>query len=196
MSEDAKFDFTKEFLATTPALRLYARSLVRKVDAADDLVQDTLLRAWASQHQFEPGTSIRAWMFTIMRHRYLDICRRSKGIALELEAYVDHMALSCPAHQDSHIELQEVAGAFWRLSPDHREIILLVGVIGLSYEAAANIIGCRLGTIRSRLSRARDELQKHLEPGQGTVITQGRGKGDRHLLAMLQQCDLLLPRVG
>jgi predicted DNA-binding protein (UPF0251 family) len=106
------------------------------------------------------------------------------------------MALSCPAHQDSHIELQEVAGAFWRLSPDHREIILLVGVIGLSYEAAANIIGCRLGTIRSRLSRARDELQKHLEPGQGTVITQERGKGDRHLLAMLQQCDLLLPRVG
>jgi RNA polymerase sigma-70 factor (ECF subfamily) len=195
MSEDVKYDFTREFLATTPALRLYARSLVRKVDTADDLVQDTLLRAWAAQHQFEPGTSIRAWMFTIMRHRYLDICRRTKGASLELEAYVDHLALSCPAHQDSHIELQEVARAFWRLSADHREIILLVGVIGLSYEAAANIVGCRLGTIRSRLSRARDELQKHLERGKGPCLSQKPEKGDRHLLAMLQQCDLLLPRI-
>jgi RNA polymerase sigma-70 factor (ECF subfamily) len=166
---EAARDLTEEFRAVLPRLQGYARSLTRKVDTAEDLVQDTLLRAWASQNQFVPGTNFRAWIFTIMRHRFLDTCRRNRALLLPIDDLIDHPRLSLTPEQDAKLELEEVAHAYWRLSPNHREILTLVGALGLEYEEAAEVIGCKTGTVRSRLSRARDELQKQLDQGEGTL---------------------------
>lgn len=172
-------DLTEEFLAALPGLQSYARSLTRTVDAADDLVQDTLVRGWASQDQFIAGTNFRAWIFTIMRHRFLDLCRRNRGFFLPVEDLDNHPRLSSLPAQDPMIELEEVAYAYWRLSPNHREILTLVGAMGLEYEEAAKIVGCATGTVRSRLSRARDELQRQLDQGAGSLAR--RRKADRTL---------------
>ncbi|QEX22699.1 hypothetical protein FRZ61_26310 [Hypericibacter adhaerens] len=196
MSEHPSFDFAQELMAAAPALHLYARSLTRKPDAAEDLLQDTLLRAWAGRRHFTPGTSFRAWVFTIMRHRFLDICRRNRSVDLDLEGQADHPSLSTPAHQELGVELREMAQAFWRLSGDHREVLLLVGVIGLSYDAAAAVLGCRLGTVRSRLSRARDQLQAQIEHFGEPVPDEERTKenGDDCLARLLSDRDALLDR--
>jgi RNA polymerase sigma-70 factor (ECF subfamily) len=162
-------DLTDEFLAVLPSLQGYARSLTRNVDAAEDLVQDTLMRAWSSQHQFIAGTNFRAWIFTIMRHRFVDVCRRNRGCFIPVDDLTDHPRLSSMPAQDSMIELEEVANAFWRVSPPHREILTLVCALGLEYEEAAEVIGCATGTVRSRLSRARDALQEKLDQGEGTL---------------------------
>jgi len=173
-------DLTQEFLAALPALQSYARALTHNVDTAKDLVQDTLLRGWASQHKFVAGTNFRAWIFTIMRNRFLDLCRRNREILLPVEDHANHPRLSSMPAQDPMIELEEVAFAYWRLSPNHREILTLVGALGFGYEEAAEIVGCATGTVRSRLSRARDELQNQLERGEGSLAR--RRKTDRHLV--------------
>ncbi|HWA41582.1 MAG TPA: sigma-70 family RNA polymerase sigma factor [Hypericibacter adhaerens] len=162
-------DITEQFKAVLPHLRGYARSLTRNADAADDLVQDALVRAWASREQFAPGTNFRAWMFTIMRHRFLDECRRNKSPHLAIEDVSGHAALVSGPAQDSSIEFEEMASAYWQLAPNHREILMLVGALGLEYEEAASVIGCAVGTVRSRLSRARNELQNKIEHGAGRL---------------------------
>jgi RNA polymerase sigma-70 factor (ECF subfamily) len=164
-----KFDIAEQFKEVMPHLRGYARSLTRNADAADDLVQDALVRAWASREQFIPGTNFRAWMFTIMRHRFLDECRRNKGPHLPIEDVTGHAALVSGPAQDSAIEFEEMASAYWQMAPNHREILMLVGALGLEYEEAAQVIGCAVGTVRSRLSRARTDLQNQIERGAGRL---------------------------
>jgi RNA polymerase sigma-70 factor, ECF subfamily len=186
---EAARDLTEEFLAVLPSLQSYARSLTRKVDTAEDLVQDTLLRGWASQHQFADGTNFRAWIFTIMRHRFLDLCRRNRGFFLQVDDLVDHPRLSSMPAQEPLIELEEVAYAYWRLSPNHREILSLVGALGLEYEEAAEIIGCATGTVRSRLSRARNELQKKLEHGEGSLARRRRAPRRLQVKDFLAELD-------
>lgn len=172
------FNIAEHFRDVMPHLRGYARSLTRNADAADDLVQDALVRAWASRAQFIPGTNFRAWMFTIMRHRFLDECRRNKGPHLTIEDVSHHAALVSGPAQDSAIEFEEMACAYWQMAPNHREILMLVGALGLEYEEAANVIGCAVGTVRSRLSRARTELQNQIERGSGRLPRQPlRSKG-------------------
>jgi RNA polymerase sigma-70 factor, ECF subfamily len=180
MPTNDRCDLTQEFLDVLPALQSYARALTRNADIASDLVQDTLLRGWSSQHQFVAGTNFRAWIFTILRHRFLDLCRRNRGLLLPLEDLANHPRLSSMPAQDPMIELEELACAYWQLSPNHREILMLVGALGIEYEEAARIIGCATGTVRSRLSRARDELQHQLEHGAGSLAR--RQKADRTLL--------------
>ena len=171
------FDIERQFTDVIPHLRGYARALTRNADAADDLVQDALVRAWASRGQFVPGTNFRAWMFTIMRHRFLDECRRNKGPHLPVEDVSNHAALVSGPAQDSSIEFEEMACAYWQLGPNHREILMLVGALGLEYEEAATVIGCAVGTVRSRLSRARNELQNQIEGGAGRLTKEPAKKG-------------------
>jgi RNA polymerase sigma-70 factor (ECF subfamily) len=185
----AERDLTEEFLAVLPSLQSYARALTRKVDAAEDLVQDTLLRGWASQHQFAAGTNFRAWIFTIMRHRFLDMCRRNRGFFLPVDDLVDHPRLSRTPAQEPLIELEEVAYAYWRLTPNHREILSLVGALGLEYEEAAEVIGCATGTVRSRLSRARNELQKKLENGEGSLARRQKAPRTLQIKDFLAELD-------
>jgi RNA polymerase sigma-70 factor (ECF subfamily) len=175
-NQNESFDITEQFRDVMPHLRGYARSLTRNADAADDLVQDALVRAWASRAQFIPGTNFRAWMFTIMRHRFLDECRRNKGPHLAIEDVSNHAALISGPAQDSAIEFEEMACAYWQMAPNHREILMLVGALGLEYEEAAKVIGCAVGTVRSRLSRARIELQNQIERGAGRLTQQPSSK--------------------
>ncbi len=157
-------EFSTLFRACIPHLRAYARSLIHNVDAADDLVQDTLLRAWASRAQFAEGTNFRAWMFTILRNRFLDQRRRDRMGSCSIDEIMDESLISRPS-QYVVLHFDDMARAFWKLSPPHREILMLVGAMGLGYDEAAKIIGCAVGTVRSRLSRARTELQTTLEKG-------------------------------
>jgi RNA polymerase sigma-70 factor (ECF subfamily) len=147
-----------------PHLRAYGRSLTHNADAADDLVQDALVRAWAARGQFQPGTNFKAWAFTILRNRFLDQRRRDRGSNESIDD-LRHDALVARPAQDVVVQFDDMARAFWRLNPHHREILMLVGANGLSYEEAANVIGCAVGTVRSRLSRARTELQSVIERG-------------------------------
>lgn len=155
-------EFQAQYEMCIPHLRAYARSLSRNADMADDLVQDALLRAWASRAQYTEGTNFKAWMFTILRNRFLDQRRRNRTSETPIDDIV-HVGLVTQPPQDTVVYFDDMARAFWRLSPNHREILMLVGTLGLGYDEAARVIGCAVGTIRSRLSRARNELQGRLE---------------------------------
>ena len=146
-----------------PRLRRYARALTRSADRADDLVQETLLRAISKSHLWQTGTDIRAWLFTIMHNHYVNMVRR----AMRDEATIDieQMSSSLVAVTDptASSQLRELDHALARLPGEQREVILLVGLEGMSYETAAQVLGVPVGTVRSRLSRGRDALRKLLD---------------------------------
>ena len=143
-----------------PRLRRYARALTRSADRADDLVQETLLRAISKSHLWQTGTDIRSWLFTIMHNHYVNMVRR----AMRDEATVDieQMSSSLVAVTDptASSQLRELDQALARLPGEQREVILLVGLEGMSYETAANVLSVPVGTVRSRLSRGRDALRR------------------------------------
>lgn len=143
-----------------PRLRRYARALTRSADRADDLVQETLLRAISKSHLWQTGTDIRAWLFTIMHNHYVNMVRR----AMRDEATVDieQMSSSLVAVTDptSSSQLRELEESLGRLPGEQREVILLVGLEGMSYETAAKVLSVPVGTVRSRLSRGRDALRR------------------------------------
>ena len=146
-----------------PRLRRYARALTRNAARADDLVQDTLLRAISKSHLWEFGTDLRAWLFTIMHNQHVNVVRR----AVRDENAVDIEQLSTPliANSDptASWQLLELEGALGCIAEEQREVILLVGLEGMSYEDAAQILNVPVGTVRSRLSRGRDALRKLLD---------------------------------
>jgi RNA polymerase sigma-70 factor (ECF subfamily) len=146
--------------AEIPHLRRYARALARDVVAADDLVQACLVRAIGKIHLWQEGTDLRAWLFTILRNQYIDNVRRTKRegtsvVISDTDPHLVHMPT-----QDKRLELRDLDRAIARLPEEQRSIILLVGLIGLSYDAVAEDLGLPLGTVRSRLSRGRDALRK------------------------------------
>jgi RNA polymerase sigma-70 factor, ECF subfamily len=146
-----------------PRLRRYARALTRNADRADDLVQETLLRAIAKAHLWRTGTDIRAWLFTIMHNQYVNMVRR----AMRDEATIDieqlTSSLAATTDPTASRQLHELDRALSRLRPEQREVILLVGLEGMSYEAAAQILSVPVGTVRSRLSRGRDALRQLMD---------------------------------
>jgi RNA polymerase sigma-70 factor (ECF subfamily) len=146
--------------AEIPHLRRFARYVVRDVDRADDLVQECLTRAIAKLHTWTPGTNLRAWLFVILKNCHINDVRRQRPTS---EIPADHPMLNVPANQDAHVSLLEVRDAYLRLSEEHREVLLLVAIEGLQYEEAAAILNVPLGTVRSRLSRARQALRDALE---------------------------------
>ena len=143
-----------------PRLRRYARALTRSADRADDLVQETLLRAISKSHLWQAGTDIRAWLFTIMHNHYVNMVRR----AMRDEATVDieqiSSSLAAITDPTAASQLREMDEALARLPAEQREVILLVGLEGMSYETAATVLSVPVGTVRSRLSRGRDALRR------------------------------------
>ena len=144
-------------LNAIPSLRAFAISLCGNVDRADDLVQETMLRALANIHSFQPGTNMSAWLFTILRNHFRSEYRKRRR---EVEDTDGSYAESLKSHpeQQGHVEFNEFREALAKLPPDQREALILVGASGFSYEEAANICGCAVGTIKSRVNRARTRL--------------------------------------
>jgi RNA polymerase sigma-70 factor, ECF subfamily len=144
-------------LKAVPSLRAFAISLSGNVDRADDLVQDTLMRALANIHRFEPGTNLNAWLFTILRNLFHSEYRKRKREVEDADgAYAARLA-SAP-EQNAHLEFGDFRIALAKLSHDQREAVLLIGAEGFSYEEAAAICGTAVGTIKSRVNRARTRL--------------------------------------
>ncbi|WP_133364703.1 sigma-70 family RNA polymerase sigma factor [Qipengyuania sediminis] len=159
-----KADFKRELGAVVPHLRAFARGLCGRADMADDLVQEALLKAWAAQDRFEPGTSMRAWTFVILRNAYLTDMRRNRFRG-EYDENVAERILTAPAGQEEPLHLADLHRALLTLPPERREALLLVGAGGFSYEEAASICGCAVGTIKSRVGRARATLNAMLADG-------------------------------
>jgi RNA polymerase sigma-70 factor, ECF subfamily len=144
-------------LAAVPSLRAFAISLCGNVDHADDFVQEVLLRAWANLDSFEPGANMSAWLFTILRNLFRSEYRKRRREVEDAEGSYAESLTSLP-NQASHLEMDEFRRALELLPTDQRESLILVGASGFSYEEAAKICGCAVGTIKSRVNRARSRL--------------------------------------
>lgn len=154
-----------DILGHIPALRAYSRALCKALPDAEDLVQETLLRAIQNADRYQPGTNMRAWLFTIMRNRFLTNCRKA---ARERTGAGDCVSVSetvqvAPAQED-HMQMREMQAALRAMPRHYREAIILVGALGESYLNAARILDCDIGTIKSRVNRARHILRDVLEP--------------------------------
>jgi RNA polymerase sigma-70 factor (ECF subfamily) len=146
-----------ELLAAVPSLRAFAISLSGNVDRADDLVQETLTRALANIHSFQPGTNMPAWLFTILRNLFRSEYRKRRREVEDPDGSYAETLKSQP-EQPGRVEFKEFRDALAKLPPDQREALILVGASGFSYEEASTICGCAVGTIKSRVNRARTRL--------------------------------------
>ena len=153
---DAK-SLEREVLSFLPALRAFARSLTRNRTEADDLVQETLLKALSNIDKFDPGTNLRAWLFTILRNTYYTEIRKRRRESDGL-AQLSQQDTNVGPSQEWSVTLSSLKDALSHLPDDQREALVLVGAAGLSYEEAAEVCGCALGTIKSRVNRARAKL--------------------------------------
>jgi RNA polymerase sigma-70 factor, ECF subfamily len=144
-----------------PRLRRYARALTRSADRADDLVQDTLLRAISKAHLWQTGTNIRAWLFTIMHNQHVNVVRRAVHEQRTIDIDEKPSSLVATTDPTASTRLRDLDRALTRLPDEQREVILLVGLEGMSYERTAEILDVPIGTVRSRLSRGRTAL-RHL----------------------------------
>ncbi len=156
----------QQILDSIPSLRAFAISLCGNVDRADDLVQETMVRAIANIDSFQPGTNMPAWLFTILRNHFRSEYRKRRR---EVEDADGHYAdtLKSQPEQQGHIEFGEFREALSQLPTDQREALILVGASGFSYEEAAQICGCAIGTIKSRVNRARNRLAELLQVRDG-----------------------------
>jgi len=153
--------FRKELMAVLPHLRAFARGLSGRADFADDLVQEAAIKAWTARERYQPGTNMRAWTFAILRNHYLSELRRNKR-QTNLDEGVAERMLVMDADQEGPLHLGDMETALQDLAPERREAVLLVGASGFSYEEAAEIAGCPIGTMKSRVARARADLAKQL----------------------------------
>jgi RNA polymerase sigma-70 factor (ECF subfamily) len=147
----------KAVLAAVPSLRAFAISLCGNVDRADDLVQETLVRALANINSFQPGTNMSAWLFTILRNHFRSEYRKRRREVEDSDGRYAETLKSQP-EQHAQVEFTEFRAALAQLPQDQREALVLVGASGFSYEEAAHICGCAVGTIKSRVNRARTRL--------------------------------------
>jgi RNA polymerase sigma-70 factor (ECF subfamily) len=152
-------EFKTALLAEVKQLRFFAMSLTNMSDRADDLVQDTLIKAWAASDKFQMGSSIRAWLFTIMRNTFYSNYRKARREVQDTDGEQASKMISHP-EQGGRLDLEDLKIALAQLSEEQREAILLVGASGISYEEAAAICDCAVGTIKSRVSRARQRLME------------------------------------
>jgi RNA polymerase sigma factor (sigma-70 family) len=157
-------DFKAELARVIPHLRAFGRSLSGNRDLADDLVQETLLKAWAARKRFQAGTNMRAWTFIILRNLFLSQMRRARFKG-EWDDLTASKILAAPASQDRHVELGDLQRALLHLPQPQREALILVGAGGFAYEEAAEICGCAVGTIKSRVARGRVALEALMNDG-------------------------------
>ncbi len=156
-SEPASKEFRDQLTAIIPSLRAFARGLCGNRELADDLAQDAMMRAWAAHASFTPGTNFRAWIFMILRNQFYTTMRKnSRMTSWDPEAAERLLVEAAP--QQHHIHISDVEKALQKLPTEQREILLLVGAGGASYEEAAEITGCAIGTVKSRLARGRVAL--------------------------------------
>lgn len=156
-----KQSMREALVAAIPNLRAFAIALCHDASQADDLVQDTLVKAWNSQHLFKEGTNLKAWLFTILRNTFFSEHRKLR----HQTSYRDSLAPSVrwhPPEQQGHMDFKDFLAALAELPADQREALLLVGAEGFTYEEAADISGCAMGTIKSRVNRARRRLSQLL----------------------------------
>ncbi|MET3662732.1 sigma-70 family RNA polymerase sigma factor [Aquamicrobium ahrensii] len=154
--------FKDDLLKAIPSLRAFAVSLSQNVDKADDLVQETLVKAWDKHESFQPGTNLKAWLFTILRNEFYSQMRKRGREVQDSDGLMTARLAVHPA-QHGQLDLGDFRDALERLPEDQREAIILIGASGFSYEEAAEICGCAIGTIKSRVSRARSRLQEILQ---------------------------------
>ena len=150
--------FKRDLVAILPNLRAFAVSLCGRHDVADDLVQETVMRAWAKQESFEPGTNLTAWLFTILRNNYFSQLRKRGREIQDVDGAMSAKMATHPT-QYGKLDMQDFQRALGQLPADQREALILVGASGFAYEEAADICGCAVGTVKSRVSRARKALQ-------------------------------------
>src|SRR5258707_2118756 len=155
--------FVRMLEAVIPRLGRYASALTRDVTRADDLVQSCLTRAIAKQHLWQPGTDLRAWLFTILHNQHVNDVRRSVHEGVHVA--VEEMAPVLIVHPNALavLQLRDLEAAIAKLPQEQRQVILLVGLEGMRYEEVALILGIPVGTVRSRLSRGREQLRKLMD---------------------------------
>ncbi|MGE0652897.1 MAG: sigma-70 family RNA polymerase sigma factor [Alphaproteobacteria bacterium] len=192
MNED---DFRSELESLIPQLRAFARSLCGRRDMADDLVQDTLLKAWSARGSFRAGTTMRAWTFIILRNVFLSRMRRArfKGEWNE-ESAEQHLA--APAAQEKQLQLSDLQRALMCLPPPQRVALILVGAGGLAYEEVATICGCAVGTVKSRVARARAAVEKRLADGTCPARASCPIRAGAVGAAMFEEVDQIVGRAG
>ncbi|WP_127901132.1 RNA polymerase sigma factor [Solirhodobacter olei] len=156
------------------SLRAFALSLTREDASADDLVQDTLVKAWTNIDKFEPGTNLKAWLFTILRNAFYSERRKHRREVQDSGGVHAAALVEKPAH-DARLAFGEFTRAFSELSPEHREVLVLVGAEGFSYEEAAKMMGVARGTVKSRANRARARLAElmGLDAGEDVLADAG-----------------------
>lgn len=146
-----------EVVALIPALRAFARTFCRRPEDADDLVQETLLKALGNLDKYQPGTRLKSWLFTIMRNCFCTKASRAKRETIGISPEMSVHMITAPT-QEHGARLSEIQRALHRLPPHQREILTLIVILGETYEDAADICGCAVGTVKSRLNRARRQL--------------------------------------
>jgi RNA polymerase sigma-70 factor, ECF subfamily len=160
-STDINTSIRSEMLAAIPRLRVFAVSLCKNIDRADDLVQETLTRALANIHSFEPGTNMPGWLVTILRNQFHSEYRKYRHEVIGgSDSYTE--LLRVLPEQEGHVSLSELRAVLPNLPTDQCEALILIGALGFSYDEVAEICGCAIGTIKSRVFRARRELEKLL----------------------------------
>jgi RNA polymerase sigma-70 factor, ECF subfamily len=156
-----KTDFSKQLIAIIPALMTFARGMCRRADLADDLTQEALLRAWAARDSYRPDTDFKAWIFTILRNHYFS-WHRKQGRVVAWDADLAERLLVCAPAQSGCVEISELALHLRNLPAEQSEAVILVGAGGCSYEEAAAVFGCAVGTVKSRVARGRAALRLSL----------------------------------
>ena len=154
-------EFKTDLLGAIPNLRAFAVSLTHNTDRADDLVQETLVKAWDKHASFQPGTNMKAWLFTILRNEFYSQMRKRGREVQDTDGAMTARLAVHPGQQGT-VDLEDFRRVLQLLPEDQREAVILIGASGFSYEEAAEICGCAVGTIKSRVSRARTRLQEQL----------------------------------
>ncbi len=167
-------DPREAILEHVPALRAFARSLAGNEALADDLVQDTLLKAWSRFELYTEGTNLRAWLFTILRNAFYSLRRKRAREVADSSGTLTGALASKPDH-DGRLALADFAAAFAELPDEQREVLILVGALGFSVEEAAQTCGCAPGTVKSRANRGRRALAEklRLDAGEAMDLTEG-----------------------
>ena len=183
-------EFRTELARVIPHLRAFGRSLSGNRDLADDLVQETLLKAWAARRRFQAGTNMRAWTFIILRNLFLSQMRRARFKG-EWDDITASKILAAPASQERHVDLGDLQRALLHLPQPQREALILVGAGGFAYEEAAEICGCAVGTIKSRVARGRVALEQLMVGGKLPSRREEETSGHSPLHSIMGEVDEL-----
>jgi RNA polymerase sigma-70 factor, ECF subfamily len=162
-------EFRTTLIAAIPGLRAFGLSLTSRSDKADDLVQETLMKAWKHHESFQQGTNMKAWLYTILRNEFYSQLRKRKREVEDADGFYSSK-VAVHAEQDGHLDLADLRIALVKLPEDQREAIILVGASGFSYEEAAEICSVAVGTIKSRVNRARARLAVLLQLDESEML--------------------------